>query len=425
MIIMKYIVLLVFMLILCPCGRAEVSVSPAVERDAGRFIIGESGVYTISGEDSDIQIIVQTARDIETTLILDNADLTCSDGAAILGISGKMDIRLVGESSVRGGGDGQPAAIYSADDITIGGEGKLYVYGDYKHGVESRDDLRVYGGDIYVEAAHDALRGRERLEIRGGRIICVAGNDGLKANSDAEGALGGIAISGGEIELSVGDDGVRAEGKISVSGGTLNIIGCYEGVEAREIEIFDGDINIVSTDDALNANGDVTSYIAFYGGRLRAQSQGDGIDSNGHLELNGGEITVHGSTSRRNSPIDYDGGCVARETLIYASGSATMAKAPKSVDGGSTFRLYFDEMRPKGESVEIYDAFGNLLIEFCPLKDFQVIIIVHPALRAGDEIAVMCGENGDIVFKVTLDNEITSVNQRGEPCDYLSNDYGW
>ena len=59
-------------------------------------------------------------------------------------------------------GEDEPnAALYSKADLTINGTGALTVEGNYRHGVNSKDDLVVTGGTLTVTAKEDGLRGKD------------------------------------------------------------------------------------------------------------------------------------------------------------------------------------------------------------------------------------------------------------------------
>ena len=73
-------------------------------------------------------------------------------------------------------------------------------------------------------------------------------------------------------------------------------------------------MSIVSKDDAINAaNGDglyegVLDYsFNMTGGRVLINSQGDGVDSNGNINLMGGSMEIHSASMGGEAGLDYDG----------------------------------------------------------------------------------------------------------------------
>lgn len=89
------------------------------------------------------------------------------------------------------------AAIFSKDDLTLNGNGKLTVNGNYNNGIASKDKLKLTGGNIEIHAADDALMGRELVAVQQGTVTIEAGGDGIKTTNDTEASKGIIALEGG------------------------------------------------------------------------------------------------------------------------------------------------------------------------------------------------------------------------------------
>ncbi|MDE7213762.1 MAG: carbohydrate-binding domain-containing protein [Anaeroplasmataceae bacterium] len=153
--------------------------------------------------------------------------------------------------------------------------------------------------------------------ITAGTITISAYDDAIHANNDTslengESPLGDITISGGTLTLRSNDDGIHAEGNVSINGGTINIIGSYEGIEGSTVEITDGDISIVSTDDGINGCKTSGTTITISGGKLYVYASGDGVDSNSTSPYEGihfaGGVCVIISTGQADSSIDTERG---------------------------------------------------------------------------------------------------------------------
>ena len=137
--------------------------------------------------------------------------------------------------------------------MTINGDGELIVNANYDKGIHSKDDLKIISGKIEVNSVGDAIKGKDCLLIKDGEITITTGVDGLKSNNDSNEEKGYVIIEGGKINISAGDDAVYAESWLIVYGGEINITECYEGLEGKKVEIYGGGINIVSSDDSINA----------------------------------------------------------------------------------------------------------------------------------------------------------------------------
>ena len=146
-------------------------------------------------------------------------------------------------------------------------------------------------------------------------VIVQAGNFTLDTADDGVHSNGTVTITGGEWTIRTGDDGIHADGALTITGGSFSIPYCYEGIEGSTITINGGTFDITANDDGLNA-ADGTSnapgmanencWIEINDGEFTIVSDGDSIDSNGDLTINGGtlDLTCNGNG---NTAIDTDG----------------------------------------------------------------------------------------------------------------------
>lgn len=102
--------------------------------------------------------------------------------------------------------------------------------------------------------------------------------------------------------------GLVCDGNVLIGGGTINIHNSYEGIEGAKITIDGGDITVKSSDDGVNVDVNGGEFI-MNGGRLVITAGGDGIDSNGTITVNGGEIVVDTeAVGPADTPIDHETG---------------------------------------------------------------------------------------------------------------------
>ena len=128
---------------------------------------------------------------------------------------------------------------------------------------------------------------------------------------------------------------------LTLEAGTISVTGCYEGLEAQVVNISGGEVDIVSSDDGVNAAGgndssskensfgrrdmfdtDEDARVTISGGVLRVSAEGDGLDSNGYLTVSGGEIYVTGPTNSGNGSLDYGIEAEISGGLFVAAGSS-------------------------------------------------------------------------------------------------------
>ena len=234
----------------------------------GVITITKAGNYRLSGTYSG-QVKVEAADSDMVRLILDNATITNSTGAAINVVEADEVVIYTASGSTNTVSDGSSysdtasgspdAAIYSKSDLTLAGEGTLKVEGNYEEGIHTTDGLVISSGTLEVIAANTGIKGKDYVDILDGTVTVTATKDGIKATNDTDGNRGWVRLSGGTVNISAGDDGFKAERVLEISGGTLNITESNEGIEAQYINILDGTVNVTSSDDGINASYSTSS----------------------------------------------------------------------------------------------------------------------------------------------------------------------
>jgi hypothetical protein len=306
--------------------------------------ITKAGTYNLSGKLNDGQIVVDTKDAEKVVLILDGADITNATGAPIFVANAeKVVITLAAgtRNSVTDGAkyvfpdaqtDEPNAAIFSKDDLTINGAGSLTVKANYNNGIASKDDLKITGGTITVQAVNDGIKGRDSLTIKDGTLTVNAGADGLQANNDEDAKQGYIVIEGGTLNITAGKDAVQAETNLTISGGQLTLRAgggsavrktaeSAKGLKAGvDVVITGGRIAVDASDDAINANNQVT----IGGGELTLATSDDGVHANVAFTLNGGDLRITKS---------YEG--VESNQITINDGTLRLASSDDGINGTS------------------------------------------------------------------------------------------
>jgi hypothetical protein len=241
----------------------------------------------LSGTLDDGMVIVNATKDDKIQLVFDGVNISNSTGCAVFVASADKVFVTLADGTTNTLSDGatysldadndEPyAALFSKDDLTINGSGSLTVNGNYQHGICSKDDLRITGGDITVTSVADAIRGRDSLAILDGTFTINSGEDAIKSNNDEDLAKGYVSIDGGTYTINAGDDAIHGESWLRVSEGDIAIAKCYEGLEATQVYVNGGNISIVASDDGINAAGGMLANSTNTGGGAGDFAEGAG-----------------------------------------------------------------------------------------------------------------------------------------------------
>lgn len=286
--------------------------------------ITAAGTYVLTGKLSDGQVVIDAPDDAKLQLVLNGASITsattaplqisCADKIVLTLADGTVNT-LTDAGTRPAGSEDVDAALFSREDLVINGTGSLVVNGTYRHGIVSKDDLKIVSGTIAVNAVRDGIRGRDMTAIRGGALTITAGSDGIQANNDEDSARGFVYVEGGSVEIEAGADGIQAETvlvikdgviKITTGGGSDNAstkIGwgtwnnsagqttstSAKGLKADvNVTIYGGTITIDSSDDAIHSN----DTIAIHGGIIDISSGDDGVHADNALVINDGDIYI-------------------------------------------------------------------------------------------------------------------------------------
>lgn len=202
------------------------------------------GNYVLEGEFNG-QVVVDSEDKEAVRLILNGVSIQSDSSAAIYVSNAEKTIVLLEEGTENtlidatsyASTDEPAGTLYSKDDLTINGEGKLTVTGQYEDGIVGKDKLIITGGEIIVDAVDDAIRGRDLLAIRDGKITTKSGGDSLKASNDTDEGKGHVVIEGGQFNLTSAGDGIQSERDVLIVDGNFQIVagdGSPEVVESNE-----------------------------------------------------------------------------------------------------------------------------------------------------------------------------------------------
>jgi hypothetical protein len=286
--------------------------SDAVRIDGTSATITAAGTYRLSGTISDGQLTVDAGDDAIVQLILDEANITNTDGAAVAIMSAETAIVILTDGSVNTLTDGavytlaadedEPnAALYSKSDLTIAGSGSLVVYGNYNDGIASKDGLVIDGGDITVAAVDDGIRGKDYVVVNDGTLDVTAGGDGIKSDNEEDADKGFISMAAGSLSVTAGGDAIQAvtdvlitggDFFISAGGGSASSLAADQSAKAikgaASVVIEGGAFVIDSADDAVHSN----TSVVINAGSFEIATGDDAVHADDTVEVNGGTISI-------------------------------------------------------------------------------------------------------------------------------------
>lgn len=166
-----------------------------------------------------------------------------------------------GEIIITSAGDG----VSAETTLTVtGGVISIIGGGGSANAQQKTDNMRDWW-DFDNSASDDnsasckGLKAGKALVISGGSITIDAQDDALHTDGD-------MTISGGECILSTGDDGAHAALSLTVLDGKITVLTSYEGLEANQITLAGGELDITASDDGINANGGSDGFSGGFGG---------------------------------------------------------------------------------------------------------------------------------------------------------------
>jgi len=125
-----------------------------------------------------------------------------------------------------------------------------------------------------------------------------------------------ITINTGDIQINASDDGINLASGADGSGMNTDMPGGGGGKHGGPGQ------------DMFAESG--SYYLYINGGTILVDADGDGIDSNGSIEMTGGTMVVNGPTNSANGALDYMGTRNISGGYFIAAGSSGMAQAPSN-----------------------------------------------------------------------------------------------
>ena len=310
--------------------------------------ITKPGKYSFSGTLSKGQVAVDLGKDAKddenavVTLILNGADITCTVAPAIIFYNvfecGNTDTEnaskevntasaganiIISDGTTNNISGSYVARIYKPDSVELNEE---------KTKVEDAKKLHKYDGAFYSKMSMN---------------------------------IGGGSENTGVLNINAQNEGLDTELHLTINGGI---------------------INIKSGNDGINTNEDKVSVTAINGGEVNIQvtgetGEGDGIDSNGWLVINGGKVTAQACSKSADSGIDSDMGIHINGGTVIATGSM-LDRIENSGQNHAVFN--FAGKQSGKETISFRDKDNKTVFEFTPKNAYSILIYSSTELKEGE-----------------------------------------
>lgn len=314
-------------------------------------------------------------------------------------------------------------------------------------GIDAADDAlhsdlegAINGGSTTVRSGDDAFHCETKLEMNDGSFVAETCNEGYEAEQ--------VIINGGDTDIYALDDALNAsaadlsdDSELSDSDATASASSGEPGANAAQP---DGSIGAPDASEQQNAApqgasqqdgatppelpsddgaqggragqapsnlgqapdaqggmerggqapdgqggapgaSDSSCLIQINGGTVVLDSQGDGVDSNGNVEITGGTLLVNGPSSDGDGAFDYDGEATISGGTVLMAGAVGMAQSFTS--GTQAFAL----VQASGSAssvIEATDASGNVIATLTATKAFGCVLVSGASVSDGDTITV-------------------------------------
>ncbi len=309
--------------------------------------ITKPGAYSIRGKLSLGQIAVDLGDDAKNdpdavvTLVLNGVDITCEVAPAVIFYNvyecGNEDTEkaskdvdtsaaganvIIADGTVNAVNGSYVEKIYKPDSVVLS---------DDKTEVEDADKLHKYDGAFYSKRSMNIFGGKENT---------------------------------GVLNIKAENEGLDSEMHLTING---------------------GDIRIESGNDGINTNEDGVSVTTVNGGKLSIKvtgqtGEGDGIDSNGWLVINGGTVVAAACSNSADAGIDSDMGIHINGGTVIATGHML----DRIEDGGQNYAVFnFAQKQTGNEIVTMKDQDGKTILEAKPENAYSILIFSSPDLKAG------------------------------------------
>lgn len=325
-------------------GSSATANSDSVRIAGSTITLTQEATYILSGTLEDGMIIVDAPDTAKLQLVLNGVHLNSSTSAPLYILKADKVFVTLAQGTANTLSNGGTftaidetnidAALFSKQDLTLNGTGRLTVTSPAGHGIVCKDDLVITGGTYTIHAASHGLDANDSVRITGAAITIDAGKDAIHAENNDDASLGFIYISGGTLKLAAEGDGISAGSYMQIADGIFEIAagGGSENGTKQSSDSWGGfmggrpgqSVQASSSDDSSTSMKGLkaASGMLISAGTIAINSADDSVHSNASITINGGSFEIASG----------DDGFHADETLTITSGTVQITESYEGLE---------------------------------------------------------------------------------------------
>ena len=311
--------------------------------------IAKAGQYVLSGKLSKGQIAVDLGDEAEedpnavVTLVLNGVDVTCEVAPAVI----FYNVYECGEKD-------EEKATKDVDLTNAGA--RVIIANNSENAVKGSHVAKIYKPDT-VELTEDGTEVADAKKLHKYDAAFYS-----KMSMRIQGGNGGNG--NGQLTISADNEGLDSELHLTLDGGV---------------------IHIESGNDGINTNEDNVSVTTINGGFLSilvngATGEGDGIDSNGWLVINGGTVIAQACGFSGDAGIDSDKGIHINGGTVVATGNML----DRIENGGQSHAVFTFSGSRESSDIRLKNEKNDTVLSQSITNSFSILVLSSPYMTSGD-----------------------------------------
>ena len=411
-------------------GTATITLADGTENT-----LNDGATYDLEDEDDNTDAVIFSKDD----LVLQGGGALYINGAYKHGIVCKDNLEIKdGTYIIEAAEDG----VNANDSLTVNGGIFHISAGD--DGMHVDEIFTVNNGDITIAESYEGLEGHQVI-INNGTITITSSDDGINSNSgsnsssDTDSAQADVQTDaqaeagqqsgnppempdgttpGGNSEMPEMPDGTTPGGNGEMPempdgttpGGNGEMPempdGTTPGENGEMPEMPDGTTpgaNGEMQNGGIPGNGggmidmdaDEESLIQINGGTITINAGGDGLDSNGVLEVTGGTVYVSGAANNGDGALDYGISASITGGTVIAAGFSGMAEGFGSDSTQLSYLYNTSQTMSAGTEIIVKDSSGAVILSWAPDKEFNSVVVSSPEFTSDETYTIVIGDLED------------------------------